>query len=72
MQAVQSLVEKILEEPDVNSREKELLERETLEGVVLDICRLDQEKAKKEELDKWLDADDDTSVDAVAGGEKRS
>jgi hypothetical protein len=70
--AVQSLVERILEEPGLlNSKEKELLEKETLEGVVLGIGRLDQEKAKREELE-W-DADgDDTSVGAVAGGEEEA
>ncbi|RIB19162.1 armadillo-type protein [Gigaspora rosea] len=67
---IQSLVERILEEPDVNPKEKELLEKETLEGVVLGIGRLDQEKVKREELYE-LEADcDDTSVGAVTGIEE--
>ncbi len=68
--AVQSLVEKILE-PDINPKEKEILERETLEGVVLGIGRLDQEKAKREELNEW-DAEDDASGGAVTGGEEEA
>ncbi|CAG8495067.1 11790_t:CDS:10, partial [Scutellospora calospora] len=67
--AIQSLVERILEEPDINYKEKELLERETLEGVVLGIGRLDQEKAKREELNELEDGDD-ASVGAVTGIEE--
>ncbi|RHZ46846.1 hypothetical protein Glove_606g137 [Diversispora epigaea] len=68
--AVQSLVEKILGDPNVSPKNKEILEKETLEGVVLGIGRLDQEKAKRAELNDWDTDGDDSSAHAVAGGEE--
>ncbi|CAG8553307.1 13790_t:CDS:10, partial [Ambispora leptoticha] len=68
---VLSLVGKILEDTEVNAKDKEYLEKETLEGVVLGIGRLDQERAKREETGEW-DHDDDQSIGGVAGSEEEA
>ncbi|CAG8432946.1 9864_t:CDS:10 [Diversispora eburnea] len=68
--AVQSLVEKILGDPNLSPKNKEILEKETLEGVVLGIGRLDQEKTKRTELNDWDTDGDDSNTHVVAGGEE--
>ncbi|CAJ0878693.1 11618_t:CDS:10 [Entrophospora sp. SA101] len=67
-----SLVDRILEEPSVNPKEKELLEKETLEGVVLGIGRLDQDKARKEETNEWEPYGDEHGAGAMSGGEEEA
>ncbi|KAG9300906.1 hypothetical protein G9A89_004964 [Geosiphon pyriformis] len=69
---VLSLVEKILEDTEVSAIEKEYLERETLEGVVLGIGRLDQERAKREEMGEWDNDNDEQSIGGVAGSEEEA
>ncbi|CAG8527900.1 8720_t:CDS:10 [Ambispora gerdemannii] len=69
---VLSLVGKILEDTEVNAKDKEYLEKETLEGVVLGIGRLDQERAKREETGEWDNDNDDQSINGVAGSEEEA
>ncbi|CAJ0915788.1 19759_t:CDS:10 [Entrophospora sp. SA101] len=69
---IQSLVERVLEELGVKSKKKDLLEKEILEGVVLGIGRLDQEKFRKEEINEWEHYGDEHGVSTVSGREEEA
>nr|CAG8509030.1 8253_t:CDS:10 [Entrophospora candida] len=69
---IQSLVERVLEELGVKSKKKDLLEKEILEGVVLGIGRLDQEKFRKEEINEWEHYGDEHGVSIVSGREEEA